>query len=91
MVIGDRLDENTTSGFSLPSPGTDVVHAYLDAGRLEPRGEVRVGDDRWWLGDKADRELAAVPLADRVEQIVERGLTMSLAEYAENPLCEATS
>ncbi len=31
---------------------------------------VKVGDDRWWLGDKADRELAAVPLADRVEWAV---------------------
>ena len=30
----------------------------------------RMGDDRWWLGDRADRELAAVPLADRVEWAV---------------------
>ena len=26
--------------------------------------------DRWWLGDKADREAAAIPLADRVEWAV---------------------
>ncbi len=31
---------------------------------------LKVGDDRWWLGDRADRELAAVPLADRVEWAV---------------------
>ncbi len=31
---------------------------------------LRIGDDRWWLGEKADRELAAVPLADRVEWAV---------------------
>ena len=31
---------------------------------------VKVGDDRWWLGDRDDRELAAVPLADRVEWAV---------------------
>ncbi len=30
---------------------------------------VRLGD-RWWLGDRADRETAAVPLADRVEWAV---------------------
>ncbi len=38
VVIGDRLDENTTHGYVYPTAGTDVVHAYLDAGRLEPRG-----------------------------------------------------
>ena len=36
----------------------------------EGRRLVRVGDDRWWLGEKADLELAAVPLADRVEWAV---------------------
>ena len=34
------------------------------------RACVRVGDDRWWLGDRDDRDLAAVPLADRVEWAV---------------------
>jgi hypothetical protein len=28
---------------------------------------VRLEEDRWWLGQRADAELAAVPLADRVE------------------------
>ena len=31
---------------------------------------VMVGDDRWWLGDRIDRDSAAVPLADRVEWAV---------------------
>jgi hypothetical protein len=39
--------------------------ASAEGGRL-----VKVGDDRWWLGEKADREVAAVPLADRVEWAV---------------------
>ncbi len=41
VVLGDRLDENTTAGYSLPAEGTDVVHVWLDAGRLEPRGRGR--------------------------------------------------
>ncbi len=41
VVLGDRLDENTTAGYSLPAAGTDVVHVWLDAGRLEPRGRGR--------------------------------------------------
>ena len=36
----------------------------------EDRRLVKVGDDRWWLGDRADRDAAAVPLADRVEWAV---------------------
>ncbi len=38
VVVGDRLDENTVAGYRLPGAGTDVVHAWLDAGGLEPRG-----------------------------------------------------
>ncbi len=49
----------------------------------EGRRLVRLGDDRWWLGEKADRELAAVPLADRVEWAV-----FSLLSTA-GPLSEA--
>ncbi len=36
----------------------------------EDRRLVKVGDDRWWLGDRTDRDGAAVPLADRVEWAV---------------------
>lgn len=31
---------------------------------------VRLDEDRWWLGERADRDNAAVPLADRVEWAV---------------------
>ena len=31
---------------------------------------MRVGEDRWWLGERADRDAAAAPLADRVEWAV---------------------
>ena len=31
---------------------------------------VKIGDDRWWLGDRTDRDAAAAPLADRVEWAV---------------------
>jgi hypothetical protein len=33
----------------------------------EDRRLVKAGDDTWWLGDRTDRDAAAVPLADRVE------------------------
>jgi len=36
----------------------------------EGRRLVRLDEDRWWLGDRADRDTAAVPLADRVEWAV---------------------
>jgi hypothetical protein len=31
---------------------------------------VQVAEDRWWLGERGDRDAAAVPLADRVEWAV---------------------
>ena len=58
-----------------PVPAADHVDRLLLLVRAALAGAegkrlVKVGDDRWWLGDKADRELAAVPLADRVEWAV---------------------
>ncbi|HYO44111.1 MAG TPA: hypothetical protein VES19_13005, partial [Candidatus Limnocylindrales bacterium] len=58
-----------------PAPGVDHVDRLLALVRAALAGAegkrlVKVGDDRWWLGDKADREVAAVPLADRVEWAV---------------------
>ena len=58
-----------------------LVRSALAA--AEGRRLVKVGDDRWWLGEKGDRELAAVPLADRVEWAV-----FSLLSTA-GPLSEA--
>ncbi len=59
-----------------------VVHGAL-AG-ADGRRLVRVGEDRWWLGEQEDRDLAAVPLADRVEWAV-----YSLLSTA-GPLSEAS-
>jgi hypothetical protein len=36
----------------------------------EDRRLVRLGEDRWWLHERTDREAAAAPLADRVEWAV---------------------
>ncbi|HEX5590585.1 MAG TPA: hypothetical protein VFX65_09875 [Candidatus Limnocylindrales bacterium] len=45
---------------------------------------VEVEPDRWWLGDRADRDAASIPLADRVEWAVYSLLSTSgpLAERA---------
>jgi hypothetical protein len=58
-----------------PGAGSDHVDRLLGLVRsalagADGRRLVKVGDDRWWLGDRADREAAAVPLADRVEWAV---------------------
>lgn len=62
-----------------PAPATPTPADHVDrvlalvrealAG-AEGRRLVRVGEDRWWLGDRADRDAASVPLADRVEWAV---------------------
>ena len=48
---------------------------------------MRIGDDRWWLGDRTDRDAAAAPLADRVEWAVYSLLStagpMSEAQFLE--------
>ncbi len=54
---------------------TDPVEGLLTLIRDEltrptQRRVVEIEPGRWWLGDRADREVAAVPLADRVEWTV---------------------
>jgi hypothetical protein len=56
-------------------PAGDHVERLLTIVRdalaeTDGRRLVRVGEDRWWLGERADREAAAAPLADRVEWAV---------------------
>ena len=58
-----------------PEPAGDHVERLLTIVRdalaeTDGRRLVRVGEDRWWLGERADREAAAAPLADRVEWAV---------------------
>ena len=59
----------------LPLPAPDSVERLLTLVRealagADGRRLVRLEDERWWLGTKADREAAAVPLSDRVEWAV---------------------
>jgi hypothetical protein len=69
-------------------PAPDHVERLLSLVRealagAEGRRLVRLEDERWWLGVKADKEAAAVPLSDRVEWAV-----FSLLSTA-GPLSEA--
>lgn len=41
-----------------------------ELGRKDQHRAVEVEPGRWWLGDRRDRETAAIPLADRVEWAV---------------------
>jgi hypothetical protein len=80
--------EGAASAEHPPTPATDHVERLLALIRsalasAEGTRLARVGDDRWWLGDRGDRELAAVPLADRVEWAVYSLLSTS------GPLSEA--
>jgi hypothetical protein len=55
-----------------PEPSTDQVERLLaligeELTRPTQRRLTEIEPGRWWLADKADREAAAVPLADRVE------------------------
>ncbi|HJW22097.1 MAG TPA: hypothetical protein VJ506_06705 [Candidatus Limnocylindrales bacterium] len=56
-------------------PGADPVERVLhlvhdELSRPGQRRVVEIEPGRWWLGDRADRQAAAVPLADRVEWAV---------------------
>jgi hypothetical protein len=59
----------------VPEPSTDHVERLLaliseELTRPTQRRLTEIEPGRWWLADKADREAAAVPLADRVEWAV---------------------
>ncbi len=69
-------------GPAMPAPAPGVPPASADhverilalvrdslAG-ADGRRLVQVAEDRWWLGERGDRDAAAVPLADRVEWAV---------------------
>ena len=57
------------------APAPDHVDRLLALVRdalagADGRRLVRLDDERWWLGQRADRDAAAVPLSDRVEWAV---------------------
>ena len=58
--------------FAEPQPRSDPVERVLalirdELGRPTQHRLAEVEPGRWWLGDRRDREAAAIPLADRVE------------------------
>ena len=67
---------NRVRTFARPAPPprdpVDRVIALVNAelGRTDQRRVQEIEPGRWWLGDRADREAAAIPLADRVEWAV---------------------
>lgn len=61
--------------FSSPAPPRDPVDRLLaivtdELHRANQTRVVEIEPGRWWLGDRRDREQAAMPLADRVEWAV---------------------
>jgi hypothetical protein len=64
-----------TRTFTKPAPPRDPVERVLalvndELGRSDQRRVEEIEPGRWWLGERADREAAAIPLADRVEWAV---------------------
>lgn len=64
-----------TRTFAQPAEPRDPVERVLalvanELGRPDQRRVVEIEPGRWWLGDRHDRDEAAVPLADRVEWAV---------------------
>jgi hypothetical protein len=72
---GDAVGDAGGPAADGQAAGVDHVERLLALVRdalagAEGRRLVRLDGDRWWLGDRTDRDAAAVPLADRVEWAV---------------------
>ena len=64
-----------TRTFGRPPAPRDPVERVIalvadELGRPDQRRVEEIEPGRWWLGERADREIAAIPLADRVEWAV---------------------
>ncbi|HTK44947.1 MAG TPA: hypothetical protein VL749_06320, partial [Patescibacteria group bacterium] len=64
-----------TRTFTKPRPSRDPVERVIalvtdELGRPDQRRVEEIEPGRWWLGERADRETASIPLADRVEWAV---------------------
>jgi hypothetical protein len=64
-----------TRTFTRPRPSRDPVERVIalvneELGRPDQRRVEEIEPGRWWLGERADRETASIPLADRVEWAV---------------------
>lgn len=81
-----------TRVFEAPPPARDPVERVIalvrdELARPDQRRLVEIEPGRWWLGDRADRQTAAVPLADRVEWTV-YSLLSTAGPIAEGPFFE---
>ncbi len=66
-----RVRRAVTERDVLPDPVEGLLTLIRDElGRPTQSRLVEIESGRWWLADRADREAAAVPLADRVEWAV---------------------
>src|SRR4029079_7230987 len=64
-----------TRTFTAPAPSRDPVERVIalvqdELGRQDQHRVEEIEPGRWWLGDRAEREAASIPLADRVEWAV---------------------
>jgi len=73
-LVRSATEPESDSGPADLQPSSDLVERVLALVRGElANGRQRLvamDGDRWWLADRADRDAAAVPLADRVEWAV---------------------
>jgi hypothetical protein len=74
-ATGTRRTFPRTRTFTAPTPSRDPVERVIalvqeELGRHDQRRVEEVEPGRWWLGERAEREAAAIPLADRVEWAV---------------------
>ena len=72
---GARRTFTRTRTFTAPAPSRDPVERVIalvqeELGRHDQHRVEEIEPGRWWLGDRAEREAASIPLADRVEWAV---------------------
>jgi hypothetical protein len=88
-ATGGRRASTRTPTFTAPLPSRDPVERVIalvqeELGRHDQRRVEEIEPGRWWLGERAEREAASIPLADRVEWAVYSLLSTSgpIAESA---------
>src|SRR6185436_1941158 len=74
-ATGTRRTFARTRTFTAPTPSRDPVERVIalvqdELGRHDQRRVEEIEPGRWWLGERAEREAASIPLADRVEWAV---------------------
>jgi len=83
------MDHASAAAAGAPADQVGRLIAVIreELARPTQRRLAEVEPDRWWLADKADREAAAVPLADRVEwatySLLATGVSMPESRFLE--------